>query len=213
MFNFSSLVVVLLHGKKMKAPFFYSSHFEIYNLLTRVMFLGEKHSRFFSACHRPTLAICCNLSLMPGNSPLRWHRMCFSFLLGRSLPNSIWHVKKRITSSRHWPHRHSYLIQVSNKSQIIGLWILPSYGFSVKAILHSALLDMSVLIAVMVRDKNMFFRNHVLKLIKYQMTFVLWRNLYLTFWQLWQWQEKLRFIKQTQLPFTQKTMENKPCAI
>lgn len=83
---------------------------------------------------------------------------------------SAFDIEKR---KNHIPHRTRAL----KKSQIH--WSLPSYGFSITAILHPSL-GTVVPIDFCNGEGKMFhfFRNDVLKLIKYDMTFMLWKNLY-----------------------------------
>lgn len=102
-----------------------------------------------------------------GNLTPESTRRCFSF----SFPVSIWHRKEK--KKNHIPH----LTQALKKSQIH--WSLPSYGFSITAILHPSL-GTVVPIDFCNGEGKMFhfFRNDVLKLIKYDMTFMLWKNLY-----------------------------------
>lgn len=117
MLKSSTLVVLLFPYEKKKKPISIAAAKLRFPVSWPDLCLGEERSRSFSACHRATLPICCNLSLTPWKSHLRKHWRFFSFLWGSNLPDSIWHVEKRITSSRDWPQA-SPIWHVLNRSQI-----------------------------------------------------------------------------------------------
>lgn len=161
---FSSTTLVVLFEKKDHSC--YSNQVKIYNPLGLHFRRKEQSNCFFSTCHWSTFAVCWKLSLTLEILPLKAPEGVSHFLF-----QSAFDIEKR--KKTHIPH----LTQALKKSQIH--WSLPSYGFSITAILHPSL-GTVVPIDFCNGEGKMFhfFRNDVLKLIKYDMTFMLWKNLY-----------------------------------
>lgn len=160
---FSSTTLVVLFEKK--AHSCCSNQVKIYNPLGLHFRRKAQSNCFFSTCHWSTFAVCWKLSLTLEILPLKAQKVFLIFFSSQHLTQN--------REKNHIPH----LTQALKKSQIH--WSLPSYGFSITAILHPSL-GTVVPIDFCNGEGKMFhfFRNDVLKLIKYDRTFMLWKNLY-----------------------------------